>query len=138
MSVGGPLSSWKHGTHGALSSLTDFSLKTMDVNLDRVSDQLDGTCFQATYRAKEQGFKDGNLSITYHFDPTVYIQLTDIFNNNETVIFELGPDGTTTGKVKITGSFIILKVGTPVKVNTVLVVPISADTTGTVTDALFS
>jgi hypothetical protein len=138
MAVGGQLSSWKHGTHGATSSLTDFSLKTMDVNLDRTSDQLDATCFQATYRAKEQGFKDGNLSINYHFDPTVYIQITDIFNNNDTVDFELGPDGTTTGKVKITGSFIILKVGTPVKVNEVLVIPVSGETTGAVTDALFS
>lgn len=138
MAVGGKLSSWKHGTHGAVSSLTDFSLKTMDVNLDRTSDQLDATCFQATYRAKEQGFKDGNLTIQYHFDPTVYVQLTDIFNNDDAVDFELGPDGTSTNKVKITGSFIILKVGTPVKVNEVLIIPVSGDTTGAVTDALFS
>lgn len=138
MAIGGQLTSWKHGTHGAVSSLTDFSTKTMDVNIDRDAEQVDATCFQATYRSKEASFRNGNITAQYKYDATVYGQLTAIFNNGDAVDFEFGPDGTTTGKPKTTGSMVLLKIGTPAKVGDLLIIPTTWDTTGAVTDASFS
>lgn len=136
MAIGGRLTSWKHGTSGALTTLTDFSTKTMEASFDRDAEQVDATCFQATYRSKEGSFINGAFTVTYKYDTTIYGQLSALLA--QTVDFEYGPDGTTTGKPKSSGSAVLLKVGTPTKVGTLLAMTCNFETSGTVTDATFA
>lgn len=109
MSIGGFNTVVKHGTNGATSTLTTFTTKMRGANIDLQAEQVESTTFGSTYKSYEQTFKSGTLPLTYKYDTTVWGQLTAIYNNGDTVDFEVDPDGTTTGKPKITGSMFITK-----------------------------
>jgi hypothetical protein len=137
-SVGGILSDWRHGTNGATGVLTDFSAKTMSVELDREAENEDATAFQSTYRSAVQSFKNGTIECEYLYDTTIHGQLAAIFNGGDTVIFALSPTGTANGEVEITGSMFMTNLGTPVEVGEVQVIPVSWQTTGAITDGVHS
>jgi hypothetical protein len=109
MSVGGFNTVWKHGTHGAISSNTDFTAKTMSLGPDFDSEEADATVFGTGDRSYEPTFESGVIPATYHYDATVLGQLAAIRSGRDTVTFEIGPDGTTAGYAKITGSMIMTK-----------------------------
>jgi hypothetical protein len=138
MSVGGVLTSWKHGTNGAISTNTDFSTKTFSVSPDFSAENVDQTTFQSTYRSKEQSFKNGTIQAVYKYDTTIYGQLAAIYNGGDTITFEFGPDGTTTGKPKVTGSMFITNFGTPVTVGDRIELSVSFETSGAITFTTFA
>lgn len=133
MSVGGGNSAWKHGTNGATSTNTNFSTKTLEVTPDFAAEQVEGTVFGDTYRDYEQAFKNATIDAKYKYDATIFGQLAAIYNAGDTVTFELSPDGTSSGNVKITGSMFITKLGAPVKVGELLALDVSWQVSGAVT-----
>src|SRR5438128_509043 len=116
MSIGGKLSTWKHGTHGALATLTNFSNKMRSADVKFDGEQVDATVWGDGYRAYEQSFKSAEADTTYKYDAALYNQLAAIYDAGETVSFEFGPDGSTSGKPKITGSMFIKSFGSPIDV----------------------
>jgi hypothetical protein len=109
MAIGGRDSTWKHGTNGAVGVNTDFTAKTMSVQPNFNADETDMTVFGDGYREFEQTFKDAEIAVTYKYDTTIFGQLAAIYNNGDTVTWELGPTGTTGGgiNVKETGSMFL-------------------------------
>jgi hypothetical protein len=105
--IGGKNTTWKHGTNGALTTNTDFSAKTRSLSPSFDAEEVDATVFGDAYREFEQSFKNASISATYKYDTTVFGQIAAIYANGDEVTFEIGPDGTTTGKPKITGSMVI-------------------------------
>ena len=138
MAIGGVLSDWQHGTNGAASTLTDFSAKTISVEMEREAEQEEATVFQSTYRAYEASFKNCNISATYKYDTTVYGQLAAIFNNGTQVDFQASPTGTANGEVKITGDMIMTGFNLSVGIGELLEIEVDWLATGTVTDSTHS
>ncbi len=138
MSIGGSLTSWKHGTNGAVSSNTDFTAKTMDVQPSFEAEQVDATTFGDGYREFEQSFKNAKIEATYKYDTALFAQLAAIYNAGDTVTFELGPDGATAPKPKITGSMFITSLGTPISVGELIKMEVSWQVSGAVVFTVFS
>lgn len=138
MAVGGALSDWRHGTNGAVSTNTDFTAKTMSVNPSFEAEQVESTTFGLTYRTYEQSFKNASIDATYKYDTTIFGQLAAIYNGGDTVTFQLAPDGTTTGKPKITGSMFITSLSPPVNVGDLITIDISWQVSGAVTFSTFA
>src|SRR5881392_2644610 len=100
MSVGGQNTSWKHGTHGAISSNTDFTTKTMSLAPNFNAEEADATVFGDGSRSYEATFENADISATYKYDVTVFGQLAAIYSGRDLVTFEIGPNGTTSTYVK--------------------------------------
>lgn len=142
MSVGGAVggSNFQMGTHGATSSLTDFTDKIISVDMKSNGEKLDATTWGSGFRVYEPGFKDVTIAIVFHTDEdgTVDGQMWDIHLNGDTVNWQLGPTGTTTGKQKFTGTLNIDSISTPITVNTVQQFTVECSMAGAVTKGAFS
>jgi hypothetical protein len=133
MAIGGVLSDWRHGTNGATSTLTDFTAKTFSASMSNEAETVDSTVFGDSSRDYEQSYKNANIDLTYKYDATIYGQLAAIYSNGDTVSFQLSPDGTTTGKPKITGSAFMTSFGVPVNVGDRLELSVAWQVSGAVT-----
>lgn len=138
MSIAGRLTTWGHGTDGAVSVNTDFTAKTMSLSPSFNAEEADATVFGNGYRSFESTFKNATIDAVYHYDATIFGQLAAIYNNNDQVTWEIGPDGNTTGKVKITGSMVMTKFDIPLTVGDVEKINCTFRVTGAVTFATFS
>jgi hypothetical protein len=133
MALGGKNSAWKHKLTGNLT-LTDFTTKTMSVTLNASAETVESTTFGDTYRNYEQSFKNSTIDSEYKYDATLYGQLAAIYNNGDTVDFELYPDGDTgSGKPKITGACFITEFGTPVEIGDLLTLEVTWQVDGALT-----
>ena len=138
MSVGGKDTTWKHGTHGAVSSNTDFTTKTMSLTPSFDAEEADATVFGDGFRSYEATFENATIGSTYKYDATVFGQLADIYSNRDEVTFEIGPTGTTATNVKITGSMVMTKFDTGLGVGEVIKITVNWRVTGAVTFTTFS
>lgn len=107
MAIGGQLSDWRTGTHGAATSLTDFTAKTSNVSLSIEGEEVDSTTFGNLYRDFEGSFVGGTISVTYNHDTTIFGQLGAIMTNRTSVDFQWSPDGTGSTKPKVTGAAVM-------------------------------
>lgn len=138
MAIGGVLSDFRHGTHGALTTLTDFSAKTISVDIDRSREKVESTTFGNSNRSYEASFKDAKIKAVYKYDTTVYGQLAELWNNDETVDFQGSPTGTATGNVKISGDMFMESFKLGMDIGELLQIEVEWMATGTVTDATHS
>ena len=138
MSVGGKSTSWGHGTHGALSSITDYTDKTMSVNPGFNAEEADATVFGDGFRSYEPTFENGTIEAVYKYDTTTFGQLASIYTNRDEVDFELGPNGTATGEVKISGAMVMTKFDTGLNVGDIIKINVSWRVTGAVTFGNYS
>lgn len=132
MAIGGSSSDWRHGTNGAVSSLTDFSAKTISVEASWEAEQVESTTFGDTYREYEQSFKNGTIEVEYKYDTTIFGQMSAIYNGGDTVSFALSPTGTVNGEVEITGSMFMTELGMPVEIGELLSMSVTWQVTGAV------
>ena len=135
--IGGQNTTWKHGTNGAVSSNTNFTTSTMSLSANFGADEADATVFGDAYREYEQTFKNATISATYYYSVTVWNQLAAIYNGSDSVTFEIGPNGTTSGYAKITGSFVITSLGMPLQVGDVIKFDVTCRVNGAVTFTTF-
>jgi len=133
MALGGKNSNWQHGTNGAVTSLTDFTTKTMSVTLNAEAETVESTVFGDAYRDYEQSFKNATIDVQYKYDSTLFGQLSAIYNAGDVVNFQLSPDGTGSTNPKITGTAFVTSFGTPVEVGSLLVLDVSFQVSGAVT-----
>jgi hypothetical protein len=110
----------------------------MEVNPSFEAEQVESTTFGSTYRTYEQSFKNATVEATYKYDTTIFGQMAAIYNGGDTVTFQLAPDGTTTGKPKITGTMFMTKLGAPLTVGDLISLPVSWQVSGAVTFATFA
>lgn len=141
MAIGGNLSDWQHGTNGAPTVLTDNTGKTQSVVIDFGSEEVDATVFGDSFREFEQSFKNATIQAVYKHDTAIWTIITDIYTNAPAggVNYQLGPDGTTTGKPKITGSMILSpSFSQPIPLGELLVLNVGWRVTGAVTFGTFA
>ena len=107
MAIAGQLSDVRHGTNGAVAVLTDFTAKTRNFSLNIEGEEVDATTFGNVYRDFEGSFIGGTISATYKHDTTVFGQLGAIMVNRDSIDFQWSPDGTASGKPKVTGAMVM-------------------------------
>jgi len=137
MAIGGKLTTWKHGTHGAISSNTDFTTVTMSLSPSFNAEEADATVFGDGFRSYEATFKNATIEAEYHYDTSTFSSLAAIYDGEDTVTFEIGPTGTVATNVKITGTMVMTKFDIPLTVGTVEKINTSWRVTGAVTFTAF-
>jgi hypothetical protein len=133
MALGGKNTDWRHGTNGAVAVLTDFTAKTISVSPSWEAEQVESTTFGDTYREFEQSFKSGTIEVEYKSDDTIFGQLAAIYNNGDSVSFQYSPDGTASGKPKVTGSMIMTSFSPPASIGEILTISVSWQISGATT-----
>lgn len=140
MAVGGAVggSNWQHGTHGATSSLTDFTDHMISVDFPSQAERLPADTWNVGFHKYENGFKNLDITAVYEYTDTVAGQLWDIHLNDDVVNFQLGPNGITTGKLKFTGTAQLYDLSEPINVNQRMQITAKFSMSGTVTKGTFS
>ncbi len=124
----------KIGSAGTPSTLVDISTKTSGVKFPREADAVESTAFQAAGNAKTflVGLINGQLSFEVNYDATIDAQLAGLLGV-DAVSFEYGPEGSTTGYTKYTGTFVLTKYEPPATVGQLIKGSVELQLTGQVT-----
>jgi hypothetical protein len=130
MAIGGKLTTWKHGTHGALTTLTDFTSKTRSVTPNYDRETVDATTFGDADKDYEMSFKNYTYEVMYKGDSTLYGQLREIFANDESVSVQYSVDGTASGKPKDEITAFIQKLSPPAQVGQLIEFSVTWQGTG--------
>ena len=138
MPISGKETVWKHATHGAPSSNTDYTAKTMSVTPTYDGEEVDATCFGDAFREYEQTFKSHSYTVRYKYDATIWQVLADLWSNGTSVTFELGPVGSGSTSPKITGSLICTSFTEPFNVGELQVMEATFRGTGAPTFGAYS
>lgn len=113
----------KHGKNTSLKidnaggTLTDISRKSISAQLSDGAELLDVTAFQATGKEYITGFRDAKISFEGNIDATLYTHLSGLLGLEDSSSFELGPEGTASGKIKLTGEGFLTKLDCSFQVN---------------------
>ena len=91
-------------------TLTDISTYLTSAQLSRSAPEIDVTTFQDTARSYIPDFDGAELSIEGNAHATVMAQLHAILGQSATVSFQYGPEGSATGKRKMTGEATLLDI----------------------------
>lgn len=103
MAIGGKLTSFRHGSNGAPTTLVDYSSSIKSIDFPLTSEEVEQTVFGSGFREYEASFKSGETTITYKYTDAIWVVLKDIWTNQTTVDWQFSPDGTASGKPKMEG-----------------------------------
>lgn len=137
MAIAGSATTWKHATHGSPAALTDYTTKTRSVTLTNDGEEVDATVFGDSFREYEQSFKSAEITVQYKYDATIWQVIADLYTNGTSVIWELGPVGTTGGNPQIEGSMVCRTFTQPFPVGELQVLDVTFRVTGAVTFGAF-
>jgi hypothetical protein len=90
-------------------ALTDISNQCTNVDLAEDAEVLETTAFQDTDKTFLVGFKDNKVTFQGRWGATIDAHLGAVLGQDATISFEIGPEGSGTGKVKYTGEAILTK-----------------------------
>lgn len=133
MAIAGNLTDWRTATHGSPTSLTDYTAKTLSVQMSLDGEEVDATTFGNFYRDFERSFINGTFEVQYKYDSTIWGVVSLLMTNGTSVDFQYSPDGTTTGKPKVTGAMVCTSMGSPASVGDLLVIDVTFRINGAVT-----
>ncbi|MBV9215936.1 MAG: hypothetical protein JO053_07135 [Acidobacteria bacterium] len=123
----------KLGSSGSESTLVDYASKFADFDFPREQDLKDITPFGVSFKQFAPGLQTGTFKGNVFWDTTIDGILNGMFGDLTAINFEYGPDGSTTGNPKYTGSLFIKSLGNPVKVGDTKMMPCEFQITGTIT-----
>jgi len=88
----------------AASTVRDISNTLKSVDMPRSIETLETTSFGSTSKSYVIGFSDSTISVSGSFDATVDSYLAGLVGFDTASAFVYGPEGTTAGNTKYTGS----------------------------------
>jgi hypothetical protein len=86
------------------AAVRDISNTLNSVTMPRSIETLETTSFGSTSKSYVVGFSDSTISIEGSFDATVDGYLSGLVGNETASAFVYGPEGSTNGQVKYTGT----------------------------------
>lgn len=100
----------------AAGTLTDISNVLNEVTMPRSIETGETTAFGSSAKSYVGGLSDSTISISGTYDATVDAHLAAIVGAADLLDFEYGPEGTTSTRIKFTGTCIMTsyEVGSPV------------------------
>lgn len=124
---------FQFGSNGSATTEVDRSSYVRSVDYSRVQDILDATPFAVTARTYVAGLMDNTMSVEFCWDTTLDTHLNALLGYTTAVEFIYGPDGTTSGRPKFTGTFFLKSLSHPNKIGEVKVITAEFQLTGAVT-----
>lgn len=124
---------WQIGSNGSATTEVDRSTYVKSVDFQRMFDILDATPFGVTARAYVGGLMDATFSVTYFWDTTIDTHMQALMGYTTAVEFIYGPDGTTSGRPKFTGTVFAKSISAPTSVGEVKEFTVEFQSTGTLT-----
>lgn len=82
---------------------TDLTAYTTSVEFSPDIQMHDVSVFGVGSRSKVTGIKDASMTVKFFNDPTVQTHLIGLYGLSTSSTFSFGPQGSTTGKRRITG-----------------------------------
>ena len=106
------------GSAGTETTLvTTLSDKVSSCDFSQTQDLPDATAFNGNgARSFVVGLREGEFAMEFFWDATVDAHLNGLFGNQTPVNYQYGPDGSSTGKRKYTGTLFVMNVSTPATV----------------------
>ena len=103
-------------------SLTDYSAKVVSMDSNIPVELLDTTAFGKTQRTRITGLKDFEFSATFlsDADGTISAIIAGHLQASQTISFQIGPEGTATGALKLTGECHLESMSMPTEVDGVV------------------
>lgn len=89
--------------------LTDISNQCKNLDFNEDVEMAESTAFQDTDKTFVVGFKDNKFTLQGNWNGTVDAHLGAILGQDATVSFELGKEGSASGKIKYTGEAYLVK-----------------------------
>ena len=93
----------------ASNVLTDISNQCKNLDFNEDVDLAESTAFQDTDKTFVVGFKDNKFTLQGNWSSTLDAHLGTVLGQDATLSFELGPEGSASGKVKYTGEAYLVK-----------------------------
>lgn len=124
---------FKVGSAATPTTVVDISNTLDDVTFPRPVETGETTTFGNSAKTYVVGLTDGTISISGKFDATVDAQMAGILGFDTPVSFEYGPEGSTAGRVKYSGSAILTSYETASPVGDVVTISGEFQVTGAVT-----
>lgn len=103
MAIGGKLTSWKHGSQAAPTTLVDYSSSVKSIDFPLTKEEVENTVFGSGFREYEPSFKSGEITVTYKYTDAMWAVLIAIWNSETVINWQYSPDGTTAAKPKLEG-----------------------------------
>jgi hypothetical protein len=117
----------------ASATLTDISNTLTDVGFPAKVDTAEVTAFGNSAKAYIVGLTDGTISLSGSFDATVDSLLSGVLGYATALNFQYGPEGSTTGYVKYTGTGFVTDYSKSGSVGAVVKYTATVQITGAVT-----
>jgi hypothetical protein len=133
MATVGLLIDWQIGSNGSATTEVDRSSYVKTIDFKRVQDILDTTPFGVTARTYAVGLMDGEFSVEYFWDTTIDTHMQALLGYTTAVEWIFGPDGTTAGKAKFTGTAFLKDISLPSTVGEVKTFTCTFQCTGAIT-----
>lgn len=116
----------------------DISTSLKDVSFPVTLDTPETTAFGSSVKTYVVGIKDGRFSCSGMFDATVDGYLAGIYGLETPRSFVYGPEGSTTGRVKYSGSVILTSYNISGSVSDMVAASLEFQVTGDITRGTFS
>ncbi len=130
-------------SHGRLAyfklATTDLSSVMDSIDFDHGSDVHETTTYGKTYKTKAGGLKEGSFSIGGLYDSTAVTGPETVIPPlvGTVAVFEFGPEGSSSTKVKYSGSVVVQKYTQSAPVGDMVRWKATLQTTDTVTKGTF-
>lgn len=122
------------GSNGSPTTPVDLSTKVSSIDFGREQDLPDVTAFGTTgSRAYAAGLTSGTFKVELFWDATVDAHMNGLIGYQTAVNFVFGPDGSTSGYRKYTGTCFLKSLGEPIKVGEVKKFSMDFQITGAIT-----
>lgn len=126
------------GSNGTPTTEVDLSTKVRTADMSRTQDLPDVTAFNGNgARAFAAGLTEGSFDVEFFWDTTIDGHLSALIGYTTAVEFIYGPDGTTSGNPKYTGSVFLEDLSIPATVGDVKVFNATFKITGAVTRTVY-
>ena len=128
------------GSNGSPTTLvTTLSNKTKSCDFTRTQDLPDVTAFNNSgAKAFAMGLNEGEFGLEFQWDATVDAHLNGLIGYATAVNFQYGPDGSTSGYPKYTGTLFVTNVSQPSTVGAEKMISATFKPTGTITRGTFA
>jgi hypothetical protein len=103
----GKITVFKLGTFATPTVVVDLSAFLTEVRKSGSADTPETTAFGATNKTYVVGVPDAALTVTGYFDAVPDAQLGALVGTEVAPNFEYGPEGSTAGRVKYTGTMFV-------------------------------
>ncbi len=138
MAIGGKNTTWETGSNSSPSSLVSRTTSTKDISLTLNGEKVDVTACGNNFRAYEASFRNGTMNVKFNYTDALALEFATQWKEGTEIDFQLAPDGEGTGKLLVTGSYIMENFNIPISVGAAEDIDVSLSITGEVDFALDS